>query len=178
MSLEYMSLEQRESLAALADQLSNDPNTREDFLRLTQKVKPDLTIPELKIKDELRYELDATKKELESWKSKQMERDAVEEWQQKRQNLIDKGKVSKADIAEIEKIMVDKKIHDHETAADYWQWMKEAAVPTTDSSIGYRPSVMSNFNLTNFMKNPVQGARNEAHQALMELKKNSRPIGI
>jgi len=56
--------------------------------------------------------------------------------------------------------------------------MKQAATPTSDASMGYNPNVMKKFNLESFMKNPIQGARNEAAQALVDLQKNRRPIGI
>ena len=51
MSLEDISLEQRDELALLAKQLAENPSTRKDFLRMTKKVKPDLPIPELEIQD-------------------------------------------------------------------------------------------------------------------------------
>jgi len=37
---------------------------------------------------------------------------------------------------------------------------------------------MKKFNLESFMKNPIQGARNEAAQALMDLRKSTKPIGL
>ena len=51
MSLEDLSTEARDELAALARQLAENPNTRKDFLRLTKKAKPDMPIPELEIED-------------------------------------------------------------------------------------------------------------------------------
>ena len=51
MSLEDISLEQRDELALLAKQLAENPSTRKDFLRMTKKVKPDLPIPELEMQD-------------------------------------------------------------------------------------------------------------------------------
>jgi hypothetical protein len=51
MSLENLSLEARDELAALAQTLAENPDTRKDFLRMTRKVKPDLPIPELDIED-------------------------------------------------------------------------------------------------------------------------------
>ena len=71
--------------------------------------------------------------------------------------------------------MLEKKISDHETAAEYFDWMKQAAAPTPT---GYNPSPLKGFDLNAYWKNPVQGARNEAAKALQELRKNTRPIGI
>jgi len=79
------------------------------------------------------------------------------------------------DIADVEKIMLEKKISDHETAAQYHAWMKQAAVPT---STGYNPSAVKNFNLSAYWKNPQAAARNEAFNALNDLRKPTRPIGL
>ena len=49
MSLEDLSLEQRDELAALAKTLADNPQTRKDFLRLTKTARPDVPIPELDI---------------------------------------------------------------------------------------------------------------------------------
>jgi len=51
MSLENISLEARDELAALSQMLAENPETRKDFLRMTKKVKPDLPIPELDMED-------------------------------------------------------------------------------------------------------------------------------
>ena len=51
MSLENLSIEARDELAALAQQLAENPDTRKDFLRMTKKVKPDIPIPELEIEE-------------------------------------------------------------------------------------------------------------------------------
>ena len=82
---------------------------------------------------------------------------------------------SDADVEEIEKVMLEKKIADHDTAAEYWQWMKQSAAPTPT---GYNPSAVKQFDLNKYYKNPVGAARDEAAKALQELRKNTRPIGF
>ena len=72
-------------------------------------------------------------------------------------------------------VMLDKGITNHESAAEYWQWMKQAAAPTPS---GYNPNAMGKFDLGKYWKNPVAGARDEAAKALAELRKNPRPIGL
>jgi hypothetical protein len=71
--------------------------------------------------------------------------------------------------------MLEKGITNHEAAAEYFQWMKQAAVPT---STGYNPSAINKFDLNKYWKNPVASARDEAAKALTELRKNPRPIGL
>ena len=82
---------------------------------------------------------------------------------------------SDQDILEIEKLMTEKGIANHETAADYWQWMKQAATPTPS---GYPQPVMSRLGVQDYMKNPVGAARENAAAALAELRKNPKPIGL
>jgi hypothetical protein len=176
MSLEDLSLEARDELAALAKKLADNPKTRKEFLRLTKSVNPDLPIPELEIEDRTTSALDQMRAENESIRAKLREKEAMETLEKRRNSLVKKGLVqSEDDIPQVEKVMLDKKIADHETAAEYWQWMKQTAEPTASS---YQPNTMSKWDLSKFMKNPVGAARDEAFKALHELRKPNRPIGL
>jgi hypothetical protein len=176
MSLEDISLEQRDELALLMKELAENPSTRKEALRLSKKVRPNLPIPELELEDYTEQKVTAAEERVMQLEAKLKEKDAREELQKRRDRLIKKGLAqSEEDIESIEKIMLEKKISDHETAAEYFDWMKQAATPTPS---GYNPSPLKGFDLNNYWKNPVQGARNEAAKALQELRKNTRPIGI
>lgn len=178
MSLEDLSLEQRDELAMLAKQLADNPKTRKDFLRMTQTVKPEMSIPELEIEKYTNDRLSESDKRVMKLENDLRERDIRSDLDRRRNDLKTKGLAkTDADIQAIEKIMLEKGVTNHETAAEYWDWMKQAAVPTSDSAMGYSPNVMSKFNLKPFFENRVQAARNEAAQALTDLKKN-RAIGI
>ena len=72
-------------------------------------------------------------------------------------------------------LMIEKGIANHETAAEYHSWMKQAAAPTPSQ---FPQPVMSKFNTQDYMKNPVGAARDAAHAALSEFRKNPRPIGL
>jgi hypothetical protein len=157
-------------------ELAENPSTRKEALRLTKKVRPNLPIPELELEDYTEQKVTAAEERVMQLEAKLKEKDAREELQKRRDRLIKKGLAqSEEDIESIEKIMLEKKISDHETAAEYFDWMKQAATPTPS---GYNPSPLKGFDLNNYWKNPVQGARNEAAKALQELRKNTRPIGI
>jgi hypothetical protein len=175
MSLEDISLEQRDELAMLMKELAENPATRKEALRLTKKVRPNLPIPELELEDYTEKKVTQAEDRVAQLEAKLKEKESLEELQKRRDRLIKKGLASEEDIEEIEKIMLEKKISDHETAAEYFDWMKQAAQPTPT---GYSPSPLKGFNLNEYWKNPVQGARNEAAKALQELRKNTRPIGI
>ena len=171
-----MSLEQRDELALLMKQLSENPETRKEALRLTKKLRPDLPMPELEIEDYTEKAVSKANQRVEELERKLQEKEAHENLDKRRNSLMEKGLIdSKSDIEEIEKIMLEKGITNHESAAEYWQWMKQAAVPTPS---GYNPSPVAKFDLGKYYKNPTMAARDEAAKALSDLRKNSRPIGI
>jgi len=176
MSLEDFSEEERE-LAHLSRQLANDPATRKEFLRLTKKVRPDVPMPELDIEETTSRAIQQQEDRYAQLEAKMREREAVDELNKRRQSLLKKRLVnSEEEISEVEKVMLDKGITNHEAAAEYWTWMKQSAEPTPTT--GYNPNVMNKFDLNKYWKNPVAGARDEAAKALMELRKNPRPIGL
>lgn len=176
MSLEDLSPEAIKELALLSSKLAENPTTRKDFLRLTQKVNPDMPIPELEIEESTNRATSAMRQELDEVRNQLRERDALEELSKRRNKLKAKGLIQNdEDINEVEKIMLDKGITNHEAAAEYWNWMKQSATPTPT---GYNPSAISKFDLSKYWKNPIAGARDEAAKALMDLRKPTRPIGL
>lgn len=176
MSLEDMSFEQRDQLALLMRELSDNPATRKDVLRLTKQIKPDLVIPELDIENTTKSYVDKLEQRLMERDAKDREQDAVRDLEARRNKLMKKGLVqSEDDIHEVEKVMLEKGITNHESAAEYWQWMKQSATPTPT---GYNPSAVSKFDLGKYYKNPQAAARDEASKALQELRQNKRPIGF
>jgi len=176
MSLEDMSFEQRDQMALLMRELSDNPETRKEILRLTRKVKPGLVIPELDIEDHTSSAVSKVYQELEQMKSQKREDDAVADLNKRRMSLIKKGLIQdESEIEQVEKIMLDKGITNHESAAEYWDWMKQSAKPTPT---GYNPSAVAKFDLGKYYKNPVMAARDEASKALNELRRNPRPIGL
>ena len=175
-SLEDISFETRDQLALLAQQLSENPETRKDFLRLTKKMKPDMPIPELEIEEYTNKAISSQSEEMQRLRDELMKRDAVADLEKRRSKLLKKGLVnSEEDIEEVEKVMLEKGITNHEAAAEYWAFMRQAAVPTPS---GYNPSAINKFDLNKYWKNPVAGAREEASKALNEFRKNPRPIGL
>ena len=176
MSLEDMSFEQRDQMALLMRELSDNPETRKEILRLTKKVKPDLVIPELEIEQSTNSAVSAANKRVEDLEAKMREKEAVADLEARRMKLIKKGLIQdESEIEQVEKIMLDKGITNHESAAEYWNWMKQSAVPTPT---GYNPSAVAKFDLGKYYKNPVMAARDEASKALNELRRNPKPIGL
>jgi hypothetical protein len=176
MSLEDLSFEARDELAALARQMSEDPSTREAFLMLTKKVRPNLNIPELDVKHHTEKAVSSAYKRVEELEAKLREKEALEDLDKRRTSLMKKGLArSESDVEAIEKVMLDEGITNHEAAAKYWAWMQQAATPTPT---GYNPSAIKQFDLAKYYKNPIGAAREEASKALNELRRNPRPIGL
>ena len=176
MSLENLSVEAQAELAALAKTLAENPSTRKQFLQLTKQVRPDVPIPEIEIEERTNSVLAEANKKVETLEQRLRQKEAKEELEKRRLTLLKKNLVDSEDeIAEVEKLMVEKGIANHETAAEYHQWMKQAAAPTPSQ---FPQPVMSKFNTKDFMKNPVGAARDAAHAALTEFRKNPKPIGL
>ena len=177
MSLENLSEDARNELAALAQRLAENPETRKEFLRMTKKVNPDLPIPELEIEQYTNEAVSRANQRVEQLEAKLREKDAMDALEKRRQSLIKKNLVtSEEDIPAIEKIMLERGISNHETAAEYHAWMKQAAEPTPGTT--FNPSPVKGFDLNKYWKNPSVAARDEAVRALNDLRKPTRPIGL
>lgn len=176
-SLEDNDLEQE--MAALTRDLSNNKETRGEFLRLTKKVRPDLSVPEVEIEDRIATIESKSSERIRELENKLKEKDSLDELNRRRRDLLDKKKVEKMDdVKEVEKIMLEKGITNHETAADYWSYMRQAATPTPT---GYNANVMDKTardTLSKYWKNPQVAARDEASKALQEIRKNPKPVGF
>lgn len=170
-TLEDLAPEARDELALLARELSDNPVTRKGFLGMVKTVRPNMPVPELEMEAALNKNTQDTNATVQRLEGKLAERDMRDELQRRRDKLIAEGKATAADIPEIEKIMLDKNIASHETAADYFTWMRQAATPTPT---GYAGNVMDKdvkSRLAPYWKNPTGAARDEARNALTELRK-------
>lgn len=178
MSLEDLTPEAQSELAALSRELAENPKTRKTFLRLTKEVRPNLPVPELEIEDRADAVLAKAQSTVTSLESKLMERDARDELASRRSNLIKKGLVKNdEEVSEVEKIMLDKKIPDHETAAEYWNFMKQAATPTPTT---FSPNVFDKGTKDRFApywKNPAAAARESAAQILTDMRSGKIKLG-
>jgi hypothetical protein len=179
-SLEDLSPDAVNELAMLMRELSDNPQTREQVLRLTKQVRPTMPIGEIDLKDDFSAKMKAIQDRADALEGKLREKEALEDLERRRRNLLRKGKVrAEEEVAEVEKVMLEKGITDHETAADYWSYMKQAATPTPGSIVSRNVlNEQARSTLAPYWKNPQAAARDEAAKALNELRRPSRPIGI
>jgi hypothetical protein len=91
MSLEDMSFEQRDQMALLMRELSDNPDTRKEILRLTKKVKPGLVIPELDIEEHTSSAVASANKRVEELEAKMREKEALADLESRRMKLIKNG---------------------------------------------------------------------------------------
>ncbi len=138
MSLENYSPEAIEELAALSKRLSEDPKTRKSFLRLAKEVNPDLPVPELEMEEVVNQRVSASEQRVADLEKQLRAREVRDELNRRRSKLKESGYAqSDDDILEIEKLMTEKGIANHETAADYWRHMKQSAVPTSAVALSF-----------------------------------------
>jgi len=173
MSLEGKTTEEISALAELSAQLSANPKTRQGFLQLSKLANPDAAIPEVDIPAQLKSMMDAGLKRVEEAEKKVRDMELERSVTAKREALLsqDKFGLSKSDIPAIEKLMVDKHIPDHETAAEFYAMQRKAAEPTPATSIqSVRDSTNPQMDLKPFKGSLNDWARSAARNALDEMR--------
>ena len=148
MSLENLSIEARDELAALAQQLADNPETRKEFLKMTKKVKPEIPIPELDIEEKTTMAVNRAEQRVQELEAKLKQKDALEELHRRRQAIVKKGLASEDDIEGIEKLMLEKKIAEElELLSDLKKQIREVieAVPDTDERMVLKYRYIHNY---------------------------------
>ena len=173
MSLESLTSDARDELAALAKALAENPKTRKEFLKLTKTAHPDLPVPEIEIEEQTNRAISAQEAKIAALEARLREKEAKEELSRRRNTLKEKGFAENDDDIK----MIEKSINNHETAAQYIMQEKQLDRPTP---VFNGSTIINKMGVQNFLKNPVAAAREQAAQAFNELRGNSRqrPIGL
>jgi hypothetical protein len=131
-SLENMTTEQLQESTRLLHTLLNSPDTREDTLRLIKK-KNAVPIPEIDSKDAVLAMVAKEREERQKLETRMQERDIMERIEKERAKVRAAHNFTDADVAEVEKLMVDKDapIPSYAAAAKVYQASKQVAQPTT-----------------------------------------------
>src|SRR5437879_436994 len=106
-SLESMTTEQLQESTRLLHTLLNSPDTREDTLRLIKK-KNNVPIPELDAKDAVLAEVAKEREARVKLEAQLQERDILARIEKERDKVKQSYQLTDADVAEVEKLMVDK----------------------------------------------------------------------
>jgi hypothetical protein len=168
-SLEGMTPEAIADLAALAKGLSENPKTRGQFLGMMKQADPNLSIPEVDIPARIGASVKPYVDKIAKLEREGQERAMRDMVNERRSKLVKNKGISESEIAEVEKLMVEKGIQNHDTAADFYLSQKQAAAPTPSSFS--QPSI-PRPDLKTMGLNINQWSRNEATNAIADIIKN------
>lgn len=155
-SLEDYTPEQIAQMASTYQAILNDPATREIGLRVTKKVNPKLSIPEIDLKDATHGALKERDSKIEALENQMRERDARDRIERERQALRSDG-LTQDDVDAIEKIMMDEHIPSYQTAAKYYKAQRQVSVPTPET---YRGSGAGSYSLPEDPMKALKGGKN------------------
>lgn len=172
MSLEGKSPEEIAALASLALDLSSNAKTRDGFLRLTKAANPSAHIPEVDIPAQMmgqfKPHLDRLE-QLEKQASDRAMQDRIKD--QRREALRSVKGVTRDDLPAIEKLMVERGIPDHKTAAEFYALQNKAAEPTPGAMQANRTLGAPKMpDLKEFGGNMQAWSRRAAHDAIDEMR--------
>jgi hypothetical protein len=127
--LDGMSDESIKELATYAKGLSDNPETRSGFLSLVKKANPAANIPEIDLPAQFNTLLAGERAEREKIQKQLLERDVRDNIERQRGVIMKQG-IAESEVADVEKIMTEQGIVNHETAAKYYLAQKRMATPT------------------------------------------------
>ena len=167
-SLEGMSQDAINGLALLAKGLSSNSKTRDQFLNLTKTANPDLNIPEVDIPFKMQGMLDAEAKKREELENKIRENEIRQQIKENRAQLAKTKGLSEEQVQEVEKMMTEKGILNHDTAADFYLSQQKSATPTPSTFSGSQQ--VPKPDMKQFNGNITQWARNEANTMIGQIR--------
>lgn len=167
-SLEGMTPEAINGLALLAKGLSQNQATRDEFLRLTKTANPELNIPEVDIPLKMQGMIDAERKQREALEAKIREQEVRDQIKERREALMKDKKLSFEQVQEVEKLMTDKGIVNHDTAAEFYMSQQKVAAPTP--SVGFGVNTVPKIDAKDFGGSIAQWSRNEAANLISDIR--------
>lgn len=170
-TLEDLDEPTRNELALLARDLSDNPETRTQFLKLMKKARPNTPVPELEISEQIQGATKEANDRIASLEAKLAEKDMRAELERRRQALKEEGLArSDEDVAAIEALMLKDGISNHKTAAEFMRFQRESAPPTPPN---YDRSFLNRDNksvLEKFWKDPRAASREVAADAFKDIR--------
>lgn len=172
MSLEGLTADQIEAIAALTKSITDNPKTRLQWQALVKQVHPDVNTPELDqamATHELTERLDTVSNEFSTYKEQaEAEKKELREWGE----VIGAGHCTYGDIPEVQKFMQENGIVNKMFGAKSWASSKQLAEPATPASgRGYEmPTTYIQRWKEAGNKGLAQMARDEAYIALQDFR--------
>ena len=168
-SLEGMTPEAINGLAALAKGLSDDPKTRTRMLELVKERDPSLSIPEIDLPAKFTTALAEERTKREALENKLREDDVRREIMAKRQEIQDMG-IAKDKIPEVEKLMTERSIGDHKTAAEFYLAQQKMGEPTPPPGAQYKPMTLPVIDAKPFGGNMRTWGKAQAAQLFQDIR--------
>lgn len=120
--------------AALLEQLGKDPKTRLELQKLVKAVNPNAVLPELEAREAVRTEVDKQNETIAKLQEQILEDRVKRRLEDQRAAIKTTYKLTDAEVAEVEKMMVDadpeKRIPGYDAAARVFVASKAQATPT------------------------------------------------
>jgi hypothetical protein len=129
-SLEGMTPEAIAELAIAAKGMLENPATRTRALTLYKEVKPDASIPEIDLPHQFNAALAEERQKREALENRMREDDVRRDIEAKRAAMVSKG-IPSDKVVEVEKLMTERGIMNHDTAADFYLSQQKLATPTS-----------------------------------------------
>lgn len=166
-SLENLSPEAIADLALTLKGLTDNPKTRAQTLYLMKVANPELAIPEVDIPAQMSQLHKASLERLEKLERSIQEKEAREKVLDARNSVLKKGIISEDEIPEVEKLMLEKGITSHETAAEFFASQKRAAEPTPGQ---FGKPLLQRLDMKAMSGNINQWARDQARAVIDEMR--------
>ena len=169
MSLENLGLAEVESLATLSKTLADNPATRKQFLQLIKTASPSTSIPEI----DMEYRMSETTRPLldkiDSLET-QLKKNEFDKLREKSHERLEGMGISKNEITDVEKLMLEKQIGNYDTAAEFYLNSKQSAMPTPNAF----STPMTVPTIKDMGGDINKWARNEASLSLQDIIKERR----
>lgn len=161
-SLEDLSEPEQARALALYQFVQNNPDVAKRVRKMAKEKNPNMPVPESDVlEDKVQTELESLREEFKKRDEQQLQ--ALQE--QRRAEMHNRIKENGLDPEEVEKIMIDEKIGNYDTAIKYVKQMRELA-PSTPEQI----TPMSLPSGKDLWSDKNRWAKNQAFEAMNELK--------
>jgi len=170
-SLEGLTPEAIADLAVALKSLTDNPKTRKQTLALMKPSDPTLNIPEIDIPMQLNQLLQQNEARMAKMEAARNEDRVRADILDRRNEIVKKGLVSEDEVKEVEKLMLEKGISSHETAAEFYASQKKSATPTPGT---FGQPLFAKPDLKAMNGDINQWARSEAGKAMADIIKMRR----
>lgn len=167
-SLEGMTPDEIANLASLAKAQMDNPRTRIHFLRNSKVVDPSLSIPEVDIPEGVNQMFAKSQEQMQALAQENANLRLERDIEKRREKLMQKHGLSETQVEEVEKMMLEKQIASHDTAAEFYKSQQQSAMPTPST---YSVNTMPKIDLKESgVRNMADWSRQQAGRVIDEFR--------